>query len=67
MHQLLHGETVPLNIAAAMLRVKKVQCEDLIGQRAPDLDDMGDARVEETEDPFPAGADGGTPAAAQPQ
>eukprot|EP00959_Pyramimonas_sp_CCMP1952_P361806 7577206-Pyramimonas_sp.AAC.1 len=50
-----------------MLKVKKSQFEDLIGQRTPDLDDMDDAWAEEPKEPFPQGPEADQPAeAAQP-
>ena len=66
MHQLLHGEAVPLNITAAMLKVKGKEFEDLIGQKTPDLDDEDDAWAVEPEDPLPPAATAGGPEPAEP-
>ena len=66
MHQLLHGEAVPLNITAAMLKVKGKEFEDLIGQKMPDLDDEDDAWVVEPEDPLPPAATAGGPDSTEP-
>ena len=66
MHQLLHGEAVPLNITAAMLKVKGKEFEDHIGQKMPDLDDEDDAWVVEPEDPLPPAATAGGPEPTEP-